>query len=126
MRRPRLDYEFHATGLDRNEVGALLVAASLPKWKEIFRGKFRPRDLAVGLAFVFSLVFIVTQIVIDCEYLNRTRYTTLAQDARGAGPDAAHPRDRVAAAADLERLSHTGAAGRGDEGWAVVEAWVGW
>jgi integrase/recombinase XerD len=29
VRRPRLDYEFHATGLDRNEVGALLVAAGL-------------------------------------------------------------------------------------------------
>src|SRR5258706_5282494 len=27
--RPRLDYESHATGLDRNEVGALLVAAGL-------------------------------------------------------------------------------------------------
>jgi integrase/recombinase XerD len=29
VRRPRLDYESHATGLDRNEVGALLVAADL-------------------------------------------------------------------------------------------------
>ena len=29
MRRPRLDYESHATALDRNEVGALLVAAGL-------------------------------------------------------------------------------------------------
>jgi integrase/recombinase XerD len=29
MRRPRLDYESHAIGLDRNEVGALLVAAGL-------------------------------------------------------------------------------------------------
>ena len=29
IRRPRLDYESHATGLDRNELGALLVAASL-------------------------------------------------------------------------------------------------
>jgi integrase/recombinase XerD len=27
--RPRLDYESHATGLDRNEVGSLLVAAGL-------------------------------------------------------------------------------------------------
>jgi hypothetical protein len=27
--RPRLDYESHATGLDRNELGALLVAADL-------------------------------------------------------------------------------------------------
>ena len=29
VRRPRLDYESHATGLDRNEPGALLVAAGL-------------------------------------------------------------------------------------------------
>jgi integrase/recombinase XerD len=29
VRRPRLDYESHATGLDRNEIGALLVAAGL-------------------------------------------------------------------------------------------------
>jgi integrase/recombinase XerD len=29
IRRPRLDYESHATGLDRNELGALLVAAGL-------------------------------------------------------------------------------------------------
>jgi hypothetical protein len=29
VRRPRLDYESHAAGLDRNELGALLVAAGL-------------------------------------------------------------------------------------------------
>jgi integrase/recombinase XerD len=29
VRRPRIDYESHAIGLDRNEVGALLVAARL-------------------------------------------------------------------------------------------------
>jgi integrase/recombinase XerD len=29
VRRPRLDYESHATALDRNEMGALLVAAGL-------------------------------------------------------------------------------------------------
>ena len=29
VRRPRLDYKSHATGLDRNELGALLVAAGL-------------------------------------------------------------------------------------------------
>ena len=29
VRRPRLDYEFHAIGLDRNEVGSPLVAAGL-------------------------------------------------------------------------------------------------
>jgi site-specific recombinase XerD len=29
VRRPRLDYESHATGLDRNQVGAMLVEAGL-------------------------------------------------------------------------------------------------
>jgi integrase/recombinase XerD len=29
VRRPRVDYESHATGLDRNELGSLLVAAGL-------------------------------------------------------------------------------------------------
>src|SRR5258708_10674825 len=29
VRRPRLDYESHAMGLDRNELGALLIAAGL-------------------------------------------------------------------------------------------------
>jgi len=29
VRRPRIDYESHAVGLDRNELGALLVAAGL-------------------------------------------------------------------------------------------------
>ena len=29
VRRPRLDHESHATGLDGNELGALLVAAGL-------------------------------------------------------------------------------------------------
>jgi integrase/recombinase XerD len=34
VRRPRMDYESHATGLDRNEVGALLVAAGLGRAAE--------------------------------------------------------------------------------------------
>jgi len=34
VRRPRLDYESHATGLDRNEVGAMLVAAGLSSARE--------------------------------------------------------------------------------------------
>jgi site-specific recombinase XerD len=34
VRRPRLDYDSHATGLDRNEVGALLVAAGLASARE--------------------------------------------------------------------------------------------
>lgn len=45
VRRPRLDYESHAIGLDRKEVGALLVAAGLggsPRWPCPPRGA--PRD----------------------------------------------------------------------------------
>jgi hypothetical protein len=38
VRRPRLDYESHATGLDRNELGALLVAAGLRRWEPTQRG----------------------------------------------------------------------------------------
>ena len=34
VRRPRLDYESYATGLDRNEVGAMLVAAGLASARE--------------------------------------------------------------------------------------------
>jgi len=34
VRRPKLDYESRAVGLDRNEVGALLVAAGLPGGRE--------------------------------------------------------------------------------------------
>ena len=34
VRRPRLDYESHATGLDRNEVGAMLVAAGLGRARD--------------------------------------------------------------------------------------------
>ena len=30
VRRPKLDYESHAVGLDRNELGAMLVAAVSP------------------------------------------------------------------------------------------------
>jgi hypothetical protein len=64
--------------------GSLLVAASLPKWKEIFRAHLRPRDLVVGLAFSLALVFIVSEIVVDCDYLNRTRFDIMARESRGA------------------------------------------
>ena len=64
--------------------GCLLVAASIPKWREIVRASLRPRDIVVSLAFALSLVFVVTQIVQDCEYLNRSRFDSLAQEIRGA------------------------------------------
>ncbi len=65
-------------------MGALLVAASMPKWKEQFRIGLRPRDLAVGLVFALSLMFIGTQIISDCEYLSRSKFEPLVQEVRGA------------------------------------------
>ena len=47
IRRPRLDYESHATGLDRNELGALLVAAGL--------GPAAERQLARDMALIEPL-----------------------------------------------------------------------
>jgi integrase len=55
VRRPRLDYESHATALDRNEMGALLVAAGLGPPREhalisllaltpIFTQRIRPQS----------------------------------------------------------------------------------
>ena len=65
-------------------MGALLFASSIPKWKEQFRAKLRPRDLAVALAFALSLVFIGTQIIQDCDYISRARFESMAQEVRGA------------------------------------------
>jgi site-specific recombinase XerD len=49
MRRPRLDDESHATGLDRNELGALLVAAG-PGPARRARAHFAPRpERAAGI-----------------------------------------------------------------------------
>jgi hypothetical protein len=64
-------------------MGALLVAASIPKWKEQLN-QLRPRDFAIGLAFALSLIFIGTQIIWDCEYIGRAKFETLAHDVRGA------------------------------------------
>ena len=64
-------------------MGALLVAASIPKLRDQFE-KLRPRDFAVGLAFALSLAFIGTQIIWDCEYIGRVKFETLAHDVRGA------------------------------------------
>ncbi len=64
--------------------GSLVVAASLAKWKEIFRAHVRPRNLAVAFVFALSLFFIVTQIVVDCDYLDRARFDSMARDVRGA------------------------------------------
>lgn len=64
-------------------MGALLCAGSIPIWQEQLR-KLRPRDLAVVLVFVLSLVFIGTQIIRDCDYIVRAKFESMAQEVRGA------------------------------------------
>lgn len=65
-------------------MGALLFAVSIPKWKDQFLAKLRPRDLAVLLAFALSLVFIGTQIIVDSDYISRAKFELMAQEVRGA------------------------------------------
>ena len=64
--------------------GSVVVSASWPKWKEMLGRSVRPRDLAVGLAFTLSLAFVLTQVMVDCGYLNRASFGTLAREGRGA------------------------------------------
>ena len=64
--------------------GSLLVAASIPMWRERIRTNLRPHHFAIGLGFVLSLVFIVVQVVHDCEYLGRAKFAPMLRDIRGA------------------------------------------
>ena len=65
-------------------MGSIVLAASLPQWRDQLREKLRPRDFAVGVAFILSLVFVGTQVVQDSEYINRGRFESMAQGVRGA------------------------------------------
>ncbi|HMG74137.1 MAG TPA: 6-pyruvoyl-tetrahydropterin synthase-related protein [Pyrinomonadaceae bacterium] len=65
-------------------MGAILFAAGIPKWQEQLRKRIRPRDLAVGLAFALSLVFIGTQIIQESEYISRAKFEPMVQEVRGA------------------------------------------
>jgi len=64
-------------------MGSLLLAISIPKWREQLC-RFRPRDLAIGLLFALSLVFVGSQIIQDCDYLSRAKFDPMVQDLRGA------------------------------------------
>jgi hypothetical protein len=63
--------------------GSLLLAATIPKWRERMR-QLKPRDLAIALGFVLSLGFIVTQVIQDCQYLDRSKVQPMLQEIRGA------------------------------------------
>ena len=64
--------------------GSVLLAASLPKWKQLWRTGFRPLHLVPVLGVVLSLVFIATQVVWDSEYLSRHEFDSLLTNIRGS------------------------------------------
>jgi integrase/recombinase XerD len=63
IRRPRVDYESHVVGLDRNEVGALLVAAGLSS----------PRDHALVPLFALNGLRVSEAVRVDIDNLDLER-----------------------------------------------------
>jgi hypothetical protein len=64
--------------------GSVLLAASLSGFIATLR-RFRPRELAIALCFMASLGFVIIEIIVDVDYLNRTRFEVMAQAVR-SGP----------------------------------------
>jgi hypothetical protein len=64
--------------------GSVLLAASLPKWKSVWRRGFRPLHLIPALGVVLSLCFIATQVVWDSDYLPREQFDSLLTSIRGS------------------------------------------
>ena len=64
--------------------GSILLAASIPKWREQWQMSFRPLHLVPLLGFVLSLLFIATQVVWDSEYLSRQQFDSFLRDIRGS------------------------------------------
>lgn len=64
--------------------GSVLIAASLPKWKEIWRNKIRPLHLVPVLGVALSLFFVATQVVWDSDYLRQPEFDSLLVNSRGS------------------------------------------
>ena len=89
---PRLDYESHATGLDRNEVGALLVAAGLAG----------ARDHALVSLLVLNGLRVSEAIGADVERLGLERgHRTLTVTRKGGKVATVPLAPRTARAVDL-------------------------
>jgi uncharacterized membrane protein (UPF0136 family) len=64
--------------------GSILLAASIPKWSQRLKSRFRPRDLAVGVALALSLFFVTFQVVWDAEYLQGQEFYSKFPHSPGA------------------------------------------
>ena len=98
VRRPRVDYESHAVGLDRNELGAFLVAAGLSS----------PRDHALCSLLALNGLRISEALGADIEQLGLERgHRTLVVHRKGGKTVTVPLAPRTARALDLaigERL----------------------
>lgn len=64
--------------------GSILLATSIPKWTERLRDKFRPRDLAIGVALALSVLFLGSQVVWEAEYLQGEEFQSKFPHSPGA------------------------------------------
>ena len=107
VRRPRLDYESHATALDRNELGALLVAAGLGP----------PAEHALISLLALNGLRVSEATGADIEHLGLERgHRTLTITRKGGKVVTIPLAPRTARAIDLaigERTRRAGVPGRG-------------
>jgi integrase/recombinase XerD len=99
VRRPRLDYESHATGLDRNELGAMLVVAGLAS----------PRDHALIALLALNGLRVSEALGANIEHLGLERgHRTVTVLRKGAKTVLVPMAPRTARTVDLavgERIS---------------------
>jgi len=64
--------------------GSVLLAASIPHWTELLKTRVRPLYFLPALGFVFSLIFIGSQIVWDSDYMPKREFDSVLSSIRGA------------------------------------------
>jgi len=63
---------------------SVLVATALPAWFDLLRTQIRPLYFLPMLGFVFSIIFVATQIVWDSDYMSRQEFASFLPSIRGA------------------------------------------
>ena len=111
VRRPRVDYESHAVALDRNELGALLVAAGLGS----------PAVHALISLLALNGLPVSEAAGADIEHLGLKRgHRTLTVTRKGGKVVTVPLAPRTARAIDLAHRGADGRAGVPGQGWAAA------
>lgn len=64
--------------------GSMWIAASLPRWRQIWSDKIRPLHFVPVLGVALSLFFVASQVVWDSEYLQKPEFDSLLVNSRGS------------------------------------------